>query len=79
VRSVVNPTPPGDWNSLAVYSDGSYDIEPGLICGFPTRSNGQKVEIVQGLPVNEFSRGRINATVNELKEERALVSELLPK
>lgn len=79
VRSVVNPTPPGDWNSLAVYADGSYGIEQGLICGFPTRSNGQKVEIVQGVPVNDFSRARIEATVNELKEERALVSDLLPK
>jgi malate dehydrogenase len=43
------------------------------------RSDGKKLEIVQGLPVNDFSRARINATVNELKEEKSLVSELLPK
>ena len=50
-----------------------------MICSFPVRSNGQKLEIVQGVPVNEFSRAKIDATVNELKEERALVAELLPK
>ncbi len=43
---------------------------------FPIRSNGSKWEIVQGLPVNEFSQGRINATVNELKEERDAVREM---
>ena len=43
------------------------------------RSDGKKLEIVQGLPVNEFSRSKIDATVNELKEERSLVAELLPK
>jgi malate dehydrogenase len=43
------------------------------------RSNGSKLEIVQGLSVSEFSRGKIDATVNELKEEKSLVSELLPK
>ncbi|HYG24103.1 MAG TPA: malate dehydrogenase [Verrucomicrobiae bacterium] len=79
VRSIVTPTPTGDWNSLCVYSDGSYGIEKGLITSFPVRSNGKSVEIVQGLPINEFSRGKINNTVNELKEERSMVSELLPK
>jgi malate dehydrogenase len=43
------------------------------------RSNGQKIEVVQGLPVNEFSRGKIDASLNELKEEKALVAELLAK
>ena len=79
VRSIVEPTPPGDWNSVALYSEGSYNIEKGLICSFPVRSTGQKLEIVQGLSINEFSRSKIDATVNELKEERAMVSELLPK
>lgn len=79
VRSIVEPTASGDWHSLCVCSDGSYGIEKGLICSFPLRSNGQKLEIVQGVPVNEFSRGKIDATVNELKEEKSLVSELLPK
>jgi malate dehydrogenase len=79
VRSVVTPTPNGDWNSLCVFSDGSYGVEKGLITSFPIRSNGKTVEIVQGLPINEFSQGKINATINELKEERAMVSDLLPK
>jgi malate dehydrogenase len=79
VRSIIEPTPTGDWHSVAIYSDGSYGVEKGIITSFPLRSNGQKLEIVQGLPINEFSRSKIEATVNELKEERALVSELLPK
>ena len=79
VRSIVTPTPAGDWNSLCICSPGSYGVEKGLISSFPIRSNGQKLEVVEGLPVNEFSRGKIDATVNELKEERAMVSELLPK
>jgi malate dehydrogenase len=64
-----------------VPSDGSYGIEKGLICGFPVRSSGGKVEIVQGLPINEFSRSKIDASVNELKEEKAMATELglLPK
>jgi len=50
-----------------------------LISSFPVRSNGQKLEIVQGVAINEFSYAKIDATVNELKEERALVADLLPK
>lgn len=79
VRSIVQPTAPGDWHSVAIHSDGSYGIEKGLITSFPIRSNGQKLEIVQNLPVNEFSRGKIDATINELKEEKSLVADLLPK
>ncbi len=79
VRSILEPTAAGDWHSVCVRSDGSYGIEKGLICSFPVRSDGKKLEIVQGVPVNEFSRAKIDATVNELKEERALVGELLPK
>lgn len=77
VRSIIAPTPAGDWNSLCICSDGSYGVEKGLISSFPIRSNGQTLEVVQGLPVNEFSRGKIDATVNELKEERSMVAELL--
>jgi malate dehydrogenase len=79
VRSLVEPTPAGDWNSVALCSDGSYNVEKGLICSFPIRTEGKKLEIVQGLPINDFSRAKIDASVNELKEERSLVSELLPK
>ncbi len=79
VRSIVNPTPQGDWSSVAINSDGSYGIEKGLITSFPIRSNGQKLEVVQGVPINEFSKSKIDATINELKEERSLVADLLPK
>jgi malate dehydrogenase len=79
VRSIIEPTAAGDWHSVCIPSDGSYGIEKGLICSFPVRSDGQKLEMVQGLAVNEFSRGKIDATVNELKEEKSLVAELLPK
>ncbi len=79
VRSIVEPTPAGDWHSVCVCSDGSYGVEAGLISSFPIRSNGSKWEIVQGVPVNEFSRGKIDATVNELKEERAMVADLIKK
>ena len=77
VRSLTTPTPAGDWTSVAVCSDGSYGVEAGLISSFPIRSNGSGYEIVQGVPVNEFTRGKIDATVNELKEEKALVAALL--
>ena len=59
-------------------SDGSYGIEKGLICSFPMRSDGRKLEVVQGVPRNEFAQQRIDATVKELKEEREMVKELIP-
>ncbi|MBM3837525.1 MAG: malate dehydrogenase [Verrucomicrobia bacterium] len=79
VSSIVNPTPAGEWHSVCICSDGSYGIEKGLISSFPIRSTGRKLEIVQGLPINEFGRAKIDATVNELKEEKSLVADLLPK
>src|SRR5262249_44382930 len=60
VRSIIEPTPKGDWHSVALPSDGSYGVEKGLISSFPVRSNGQKLEIVQGASINEFSRGKID-------------------
>jgi len=77
VRSICEPTDSGNWHSLCLNSDGSYGVEPGLISSFPVRSTGTKLEIVQGVPINEFSRSKIDATVNELKEEKAMVRELL--
>ncbi|MFZ4765190.1 MAG: malate dehydrogenase [Roseimicrobium sp.] len=76
VRSLTTPTPEGDWTSVAVCSDGSYGVEKDIITSFPIRSNGSQWEIVQGVPVNDFSQGKINATINELKEERDAVREL---
>ncbi|HEY8901017.1 MAG TPA: malate dehydrogenase [Chthoniobacterales bacterium] len=78
VRALTMPTQAGDWTSIAVTSDGSYGIQPGLICSFPVRSDGTNYEIVQGVPVNDFARARIDASVNELLEEKSLVGDLLP-
>jgi len=79
VFSLTNDTPGNDWHSVAVCSDGSYDVEKGLISSFPVRVRGGKWEIVQGLPINDFSRSKIDASVAELKEEKSLVAELLGK
>jgi len=78
VKSLTTPTPQGDWNSVCVASDGSYGTKEGLITSFPIRSDGQNWEIVQDLPINDFAREKIDASVNELAEERELVADLLP-
>jgi malate dehydrogenase len=67
-------TPDGDWVSMAVYSDGSYDVPEGLISSFPCTTAGGKWSIVQGLDIDEFSRGRIDASAGELAEERDAVA-----
>lgn len=78
VRSLVTPTPEGDWHSVAVCSDGSYGIEAGLMASFPIRTKADgSWEIVQGLPIDAFSQEKIDVTINELKEERDAVSGLL--
>lgn len=77
IRTIVTPTPDGDWNSVALLSDGSYGVEKGIISSFPTRSNGKTVEIVQGVPIHAFAQTKIDATVAELVEERSMVSDLL--
>jgi malate dehydrogenase len=79
VRNLTGVTPAGDWFSVAVCTPGSYGIEKGLMFSYPIRSNGKTWEIVEGVPVNDFSRAKITATENELKEEKSLVAELLPK
>lgn len=79
VSSVVNPTRADDSHSLCICSDGSYGVDEGLISSFPVRSDGKTLEIVQGLPVNEYSRSKIDASINELREEKTMVGDLLPK
>jgi malate dehydrogenase len=61
--------------SMAVCSPGAYDVEEGLISSFPCRCNSGKWEIVEGLDVNEFSRERIDTTVDELKQERDTIKQ----
>jgi malate dehydrogenase len=77
VRSLTNDTPGNDWHSVALCSDGSYGVENDIISSFPTRIRGGKLEIVQKLPINDFSRDKIDKSVAELKEEKSLVAELL--
>ncbi|HEU0207792.1 MAG TPA: malate dehydrogenase [Candidatus Udaeobacter sp.] len=77
VRSLTNDTPDDNWHSVAICSDGSYSVEKGLISSFPVRVRSGKWEVVQGLPINDFSRAKIDASVAELKEEKSLVNELL--
>jgi malate dehydrogenase len=67
-----------DWVSMGVYSDGSYGIAEGLIYSFPCRCRDGAWEIVQDLPVNDFSSARMQATEQELTEERDAVADLLP-
>ena len=79
VKSLITPTPAGDWHSVAVCSDGSYGIEKGLMASMPIRTlEGGKWEVVQGVAVDAFSQGKIDLTINELKEEREAVKNLLP-
>ena len=78
VASVINPTSGGDTHSLCLCSDGSYGVEEGLISSFPTRNVGGQLDIVQGVPLDAFSKSKLDATVNELKEEREMVKDLLP-
>ncbi|HET7512254.1 MAG TPA: malate dehydrogenase [Chthoniobacterales bacterium] len=77
VCSLTTETEADNWHSVAVCSDGSYGVEKGLICSFPIRSKGGQWQIVQNVPLNDFSRAKIDASVNELKEEKSLVSNLL--
>ncbi|RSN70262.1 MULTISPECIES: malate dehydrogenase [Actinomadura] len=76
VHTWVNGTAEGDWTSMAVVSDGSYGVPEGLISSFPVTAKDGKWEIVQGLEIDEFSRGKIDASVNELAEERDAVRKL---
>jgi malate dehydrogenase len=79
VRFLSSDTQPEDWHSVAICSDGSYDVDAGLISSFPARIHGDKCEVVEKLPLNEFSRDKIDKSIAELKEERSLVGDLLPK
>ena len=70
-------TDENDWVSMAIPSDGSYDIEPGIVYSYPVTCSNGTYEIVQGLEVSEFSRSRMDLTENELREERAAIEHLL--
>jgi malate dehydrogenase len=76
VRDWALGTPDDGWVSMAVPSDGSYGVDEGLISGFPCRCSNGEWSVVEGLEIDDFSRQRIDATVDELRGERDTVKEL---
>ncbi|MGE0267823.1 MAG: malate dehydrogenase [Candidatus Omnitrophota bacterium] len=77
VKNLITPTPQNQFFSVAVSSDGSYEIEKGLIFGFPIQSDGEKWKIVQGIQHNEFAQDKINITYKELQEEKDAVKSMV--
>ena len=77
VKSIIRPTAENDLFSAAVCSDGSYGIDEGLIFGYPLTGDGNSWNIVQGIEHNEFAQAKIEATLQELRDERDAVKELL--
>ena len=78
VRSITEPAAAGDYHSVCICSDGSYGVEEGLISSFPCAHRDGAFGIVPDVTIDDFSRAKIDATVNELKEEKAMVADLLP-
>ncbi|MDZ4687452.1 MAG: malate dehydrogenase [Planctomycetaceae bacterium] len=78
VKSLITPTPSGSCASAAVFTDGSYGIESGLMCGLPIASDGESWRVLSGFQIDDFSRSQIDKTVAELKQERDTVKDLLP-
>ncbi len=78
VKSIIRPTPEGETFSNAVYSDGSYGVDEGLIFGFPLKSDGKTWSIAQGQEHNDFAKTKLQATLDELRKERDTVKDLLP-
>jgi malate dehydrogenase len=76
VRDWVAGTPNGDWVSMAIPSDGAYGVPEGLISSFPVTTAAASASVVTGLEIDDFSRGRIDASVAELTEERETVQSL---
>lgn len=78
VRSLLHPTPAGDWFSAAVVSDGSYGVPEGLVFSYPLRSRGGgEYEIVQGLELSAYARQKLQLSWQELLEEKAAVADLI--
>ena len=78
LRSLMTPTPKDDFFSAAVVSDGSYGVPKGLVSSFPLRSRGDgSFEIVSGIQLDDFAKGKIAATVAELEKERDVVKDLI--
>ena len=78
VKSIITPTAAGDCFSAAVYSDGSYGIESGIVTGLPLSSDGRNWRVIPGFQIDDFSKSQIDKTIAELKQERDTVRDLLP-
>lgn len=78
VKSLLTPTPTGDWFSAAVVSNGEYGVPAGMVFGYPCRSDGKgNYSVVEGVKLDAFGQQRFQATLHELQEEQAAVKELL--
>jgi malate dehydrogenase len=78
VKSLLTPTPAGDWVSAAVVSKGEYGVPPGLVFSYPCRSDGKgNLTVVEGVKLDAFGQQKFQATLQELQEEKAAVQELL--
>jgi len=77
VRDWVHGTRDGDWVSMGIPSDGSYGIPEGVLYGYPVNCKNGQYQIVKGLEVSEFGRGKMMATLKELQEEREGIKDLL--
>lgn len=71
------PTPADDWFVAAVQSAGQYGVDPGLVFGYPLRSDGERWEVVEGLSMSPWGRARFENVLNELRQEREVVKDLL--
>ncbi|MBA3606690.1 MAG: malate dehydrogenase, partial [Acidimicrobiia bacterium] len=76
IRSWVQGTPDGDWVSMGIVSDGSYDVPEGIMSSFPCTCAGGDYAIVQGLDIDDYSRAKIDASTAELVDERDAVADL---
>ncbi len=79
VKSIITPTPLGESFSAAVCSDGSYGVDEGLIFGYPLTSDGSTWKIVEGIEHDDFAQDKFNVTLQELRDERDVVRDLLPE
>ncbi len=78
VKSLITPTAPGNWFSAGVCSNGEYGVDPGLMFGYPLTSSGNgDWKVVEGLPMSDWAKGQFDITLNELRQEREVVKDLL--
>jgi len=78
VKSLLSPTPAGDWTSAAIVSNGEYGVQHGLVFGYPCRNEQGQYKAVNGLQLDAFGKAKFDLTHKELKEEFEAVKDLLP-